>query len=120
MAYLFIGDSWYAWTVGFTALAGIVGCDLVGAMAAARAHRSGVRRGRAWQAAMGAAYVSAALLAAHALGPLLTDPKAGDPTGGWRHVPGKPPLEKLDRPLQRDPSFPPLTSQHPANPAARR
>jgi hypothetical protein len=120
MAYLFIGDSWYAWTVGFTALAGIVGCDLVGAMAAARAHQSGVRRGRAWQAAMGAAYVSGALLVAHALGPHLTDPKAGDPTGGWRHVPGKHPLEKLDRPLQRDPSFPPLTSQHPANPAARR
>jgi hypothetical protein len=120
MAFLFMGDSWYEWTVGMTALIAIVGCDVVGGVLAARAHRSGVRRGRTWQAALGAAYVVGALALAHALGPHLTDPTRGDPTGGARQWGvKKDPAENIGRPLERDPSFPPLTSQHPANPAAR-
>jgi hypothetical protein len=117
MGLLIIGDSWYAWTVGLTALGAIVGCDIVGSMLAARAHEKGVRRGRAWQAAIGLAYVAGALLLAHTVGPRLTDPKAGDPTGGWRRVTNQGPLDKIDKPLERDPWFPPLTSQHPANPS---
>jgi Putative prokaryotic signal transducing protein len=120
MVLLFAGDSWTTWTAGLTALMVIVGCDVVGSVLATRAHRSGVRRGRAWQGAVGALYVGAAIVLAIAVGPRLTDPNAGNPTGGWRHTPDKSPLERLDRPLQRDPSFPPLTSDHPANPAARR
>lgn len=120
MVLLFGGDTWYEWTVGVTALGAIVGCDVVGAILAARAHRNGVRRSRAWQAAIGAAYVGGALGLALAVGPHLTDPTAGDPTGGWRRFETKKtPSERIDRPLERDPSFPPLTSQHPANPSAR-
>ncbi|HKE18858.1 MAG TPA: DUF2007 domain-containing protein [Kofleriaceae bacterium] len=119
MGLLLIGDSWYAWTVGLTALGAIVGCDIVGSMLAARAHEKGVRRGRAWQAAIGLAYVAGALLLAHTVGPRLTDPKAGDPTGGLRQrqMQDRGALEKIDKPLERDPWFPPLTSQHPANPS---
>jgi hypothetical protein len=117
MAFLIIGDSWYAWTVGLTALGVIVACDVVGSMLAARAHRTGVRRGRAWQLAVGLAYVGGALLLAHTVGPHLTDPRAGNPTGGWRRVQYPSALEKIDKPLHRDPWFPPLTSQHPANPS---
>ena len=118
MALLIIGDSWYAWTVGLTALGAIVGCDIVGSMLAVRAHEKGVRRGRAWQAAIGLAYVAGALLLAHSVGPRLTDPKAGNPTGALRQrqMQDQGALEKIDKPLARDPWFPPLTSQHPANP----
>lgn len=119
MAFLFMGDTWYEWTVGMTALIAIVGCDVVGGVLAARAHRTGLRRGRTWQAALGAAYVGGALALAHGVGPHLTDPTRGDPTGGWRQVQVKSPAERIDKPLERDPSFPPLTSQHPANPSTR-
>jgi hypothetical protein len=120
MAFLFMGDTWYEWTVGMTALIAIVGCDVVGGVLAARAHRSGVRRGRAWQSALGAVYGAGAHALAHALGPYLTDPTRGDPTGGVRQWGvKKDPADKIGRPLERDPSFPPLTSQHPANPSAR-
>ncbi|HWM87701.1 MAG TPA: hypothetical protein VNO33_17730 [Kofleriaceae bacterium] len=118
MALLFTGDSWYDWTVALTALIGIVGCDVIGSVLAARAYRAGVRRGRVWQGALGAAYVGGALVVAHVLGPHLIDPTKGNPTGGWRRVQKKSPIEQVERPLERDPSFPPLTSQHPANPSA--
>jgi hypothetical protein len=119
MVFLFGGGGWYEWSVGLTALFGIVGCDVVGSMLAARAHARGVRRGRAWQAALGASYVGGALILAVAVGPRLSDPKAGDPTGGWRRVQQRSPLDRIDRPLEREPSFPPIVSEHPANPMAR-
>lgn len=119
MFFLIAGRGWHDWTVGLTALAGVVACDVVGSMIATSAHRRGVRRGAAWQAALGAMYVGGSLFLAHVVGPHLSDPKLGDPTGGWRRYEAKSPIDKLDRPLQRDPSFPPLTSQHPANPSAR-
>jgi hypothetical protein len=120
MFFLIAGDGWRDWTIGLTALVAIVACDVIGAVFAARAHRSGVRRGRAWQAGLGAVYVCGSLALAQLVGPHLANPKLGDPTGGWRTVQRKPVTQQVDKPLERDPSFPPLTSQHPANPAARR
>lgn len=120
MRFLFTGDGWNEWTVGLVALGGVVLCDLVGSVLAARAHGRGVRRGQAFQAGVGALYVAASIGLAVLVGPRLTDPKAGDPTGGWRRVQHRDPLQTIDRPLENDPSFPPLTSEHPANPAARR
>jgi hypothetical protein len=119
MILLFTGEGWYEWTIGLIALGGVVAFDVLGAVVAARAHRRGVRRGKAWQAALGAVYVGGALVLAHAVGPSLVDSRLGDPTGGWRRVQRQSPIEKIDRPLERDPSFPPLTSEHPANPSAR-
>ena len=121
MGFLFAGDGWKEWTFGVAALGGIVACDVVGAVVAVRAHRSGVRRGRTWQAIAGALYVAGALVIAAVITPPLIDPTRGDPTGGWRQLQreNQSPLERLDRPLQREPSFPPLISEHPANPAAR-
>ncbi len=121
MLLLFTGEGWYDWTIGLTMLGGIVACDVVGAVIASREQQRGVRRGKRWQAALGVVYVGGTLFLAHGLGPLLVDPKAGDPTGGWRKVQrlNQSPIEQIDRPLQRDPSFPPLTSEHPANPSAR-
>ena len=119
MRLLFTGDGWSDWTVGLTALGGVVLCDLVGSVLAARAYGRGVRRGHAFQAGLGTLYVAASIGLAVLVGPRLTDPKAGDPTGGWRRVQHRDPLQTIDRPLENDPSFPPLTSEHPANPAAR-
>ncbi|HTE51533.1 MAG TPA: DUF2007 domain-containing protein [Kofleriaceae bacterium] len=119
MGLLFLGTGWYEWTFGLTALGAIVACDLVGSMVAARAHRRGVRRSRAWQVGLGTVYVAGSLGLAQLLGPHLTDPTEGEPTGGWRRVQHQSPLERIDRPLEHDPSFPPLTSEHPANPSAR-
>ena len=119
MGFLFAGKGWYEWTFGITALTAIVACDLVGSMIAVRAHRNGLRRGPAWQAGLGLLYVAGSLLFARTVGPHLADPKAGDPTGGWRRVESKGALDKLDRPLEHDPSFPPLVSDHPANRSAR-
>lgn len=120
MRFLFTGDGWKEWTVGLVALGGVFLCDLVGSVLAARAHGRGVRRGHAFQAGLGAIFVAASIGLAVLVGPHLTDPKAGDPTGGWRRVQHRDPLQTIDRPLENDPSFPPLTSEHPANPAARR
>lgn len=120
MRFLFAGHGWRDWTVGLVALGGVVLFDLVGSVLAARAHGRGVRRGHALQAGLGALYVAASIGVAVLVGPHLTDPKAGDPTGGWRRVQHRDPLQTVDRPLENDPSFPPLTSEHPANPAARR
>ena len=120
MRFLFAGDGWKEWTVGLVALGGVVLCDLVGSALAARAHGRGVRRGHAFQAGLGAVYVAASIGLAVLVGPHLSDPTAGDPTGGWRRVQHRDPLQTVDRPLENDPSFPPLTSEHPANPAARR
>lgn len=118
MAFLFGGDTWYHWTVGMTALGAVVACDVIGGVLAARAYRSGVRRSKAWQIAVGSAYVGGALGLALAVGPHLTDPTLGDPTGGWRRYQSKKnPAEQIGRPLERDPQFPPLTTQHPANPS---
>lgn len=119
MRLLFAGDGWSDWTIGLTALGGIVLFDLVGSVLAARAYGRGVRRGQAYQAGLGTLYVAVSLGLAVLVGPRLTDPKAGDPTGGWRRVQHRDPLQTIDRPLENDPSFPPLTSEHPANPAAR-
>jgi hypothetical protein len=120
MAFLFAGDGWREWTFGIAALGAIVACDVAGAIVAVRAHRNGVRRGRVRQVVTGALYVAGALAVAQIVTPRLVDPTRGDPTGGWRQVQRQNhPLDRLDRPLQRDPSFPPLVSEHPANPAAR-
>lgn len=120
MYFLFAGDDWHDWTTGLTALIAIVACDVVGASLAARAHRNGVRRGATWQIALGAVYVVGSLGLAQLVGPHLADPTVGEPTTGWRKKQQRPASEEVDKPLERDPSFPPLTSEHPANPAARR
>ncbi|HUS69027.1 MAG TPA: hypothetical protein VMZ28_31035 [Kofleriaceae bacterium] len=119
MYYLFAGRNWDDWTIGITLLASIIACDLVGATVATRAHRRGIRRGVAWQAGFGALYVGGSMALALAVGPRLADPTVGPGADQERRKP----LEQdstLRRPFERDPSFPPLTSQHPANPSADR
>lgn len=119
MYYLFGGRRWDDWTIGITLLASIIACDLVGATVATRAHRRGIRRGVAWQAGFGALYVGGSMALALAVGPRLADPTVGPGADQERRKP----LEQdstLRRPFERDPSFPPLTSQHPANPSADR
>lgn len=120
MYYLFAGDTWADWTLGFATLAMVVGADVVGSAVAARAHRLGVRRGPVWQSIAGATYVGLALGLAHTLGPRLADPMVGRDLGRPSRSTAPSAIDKLERPLEREPSFPPLTSQHPANPAARK
>jgi hypothetical protein len=118
MVYLIKGTQWADWTLGLTALIGILICDVAGAVVAARAHRRGVRRGLAWQSGLGVLYVGGVLAVAAAIGPQLADPTVGEPVERVRRdEPG--PLEQVGRPLEHDPMFPPLTSEHPANPSAR-
>jgi hypothetical protein len=119
MGFLFAGAGWKAWTTGMTALGVIVACDVVGSIVAARAHGRGIRRSRAWQAGMGTVYVTGALVLAHLVAPHLSDPTQGEPPEGWQRPLHRDPLQTIDRPLEHDPSFPPLTSEHPANPSAR-
>lgn len=111
--FLLAGQDWSDWTVGFTLLGGLVLCDLVGAVMAARAHRRGIRRGTLRQSLTGIACVAGALALAMVLGPELADP--GKDTGRAhqrdRQDPGS-----VDNPLERTPNLPGLTSEHPANP----
>lgn len=117
MVLLFGGRSWNDWTVGVTLMGGLLACDVVGAPLAVRTHRRGLRRGAAWQAAVGATYVAATVGLALVVGPRLAKP---DGHAAGMHHRGLQPEQpgRLERPFQRDPSFPPLTSQHPANPFA--
>ncbi len=116
--FLVAGQRWDDWTVGATMLIGVIAADVVGSMIAVRAHNAGVRRGSAFQAGVGLAYASAAMGFALAIGPTLADPSKGP-------SPDKQPPSERD-PNQTDlrssfkdhPPFPPLTSQHPANPSA--
>ena len=121
MYFLFAGTRWDHWTTGITMLGGVVACDLVGAVLASRAHNRGVRRGPAWQLGVGTACAAGAIGLAMLVGPTLADPSKGaraDEEAGPR--PASPrELERLDHPLERDPTFPPLTNQHPGNPQAR-
>lgn len=118
MVYLVTGTQWSDWTLGLTAVIGVLLCDVIGAVVAARAHRRGVRRGVAWQAGLGLLYVGGVLAVAATLGPHLADPTVGEPVERKRRD-DRSPLEQVGRPLERDPMFPPLTSEHPANPSAR-
>lgn len=119
MYFLFAGREWDDWTIGMTMLAGVVACDLVGSTLAVRAYRRGVRRGATWQSAWGALYVGGSVALALAIGPALADPTTGPGAERHRPQPADPDAE-LGRPFERDPSFPPLTNQHPANPSADR
>jgi hypothetical protein len=119
MYFLFAGRHWDDWTTGITMLGGVVVCDLVGSVIAVRAVRRGVRRSVAWQTGVGVLYVGGSVALALALGPTLADPATGPGAGERRRAPADPDAT-LERPFERDPSFPPLTSQHPANPSADR
>jgi hypothetical protein len=116
---LHAGASWREWAIGFIMLGAVVASDLAGAMVAVRAHNRGVRRGATWQTVVGGWMVAGSMILAHAIGPILADPTRGpdaDP-GGQLDPQGD--GELLDHPLERDPHFPPLTGQHPANPQTR-
>ena len=117
MVLLFGGRSWNDWTVGVTLLGGLLACDLVGAPLAVRTYRRGFRRRAAWQAAVGATYVAATVGLALVVGPRLARP---DAHAGHLHQDGFQPAQpgRLEQSFQHTPSFPPLTSQHPANPFA--
>ena len=120
MYYLFAGRHWSDWTTGVVLLGGVVACDLVGATIAARAYRRGVRRGLVWQAGVGVLYVGGSMALALAVGPRLADPTQGPGAKDPRSTRDPSHDATLERPFDRDPSFPPLTSQHPANPSADR
>jgi hypothetical protein len=119
MYYLFAGRQWDDWTTGMTLFVSILACDIVGATVAAASHRRGIRRGFAWQAGWGALYVGGSMALALAVGPALADPTAGPGADKPGRTPAAPDAT-LERPFDRDPSFPPLTNQHPANPSADR
>jgi hypothetical protein len=115
--FLFGGHGWHEWATGMTLFGCVVGCDLVGAVVAVRAERGGVRRGPAWQSAVGASYVVAALGLSLVVGPRMAPPQAARGGGHGHH--GGDRGDSLSQPLDHDSSFLPLTSQHPANPSAR-
>ena len=112
--FLFIGQSWGDWTIGVTMLGGLVACDLVGSALAVRAHNRGARRSGAWQAGVGVLCAAGAMGLALIVGPELADPTRGP--GADRSQPRRSDQGQLGHPFERDPSFPPLTSEHPANP----
>jgi hypothetical protein len=115
--FLFGGHSWHEWATGMILFGAVVGCDMVGAVVAVRASRGGLRRGPAWQSAVGASYVVAALGLSLLVGPRMAPPQAARGGGHAHH--GADQGDSLSQPLDHDSSFLPLTSQHPANPYAR-
>jgi hypothetical protein len=118
---LHAGASWREWAIGFIMLGVVVASDLAGALVAVRAHNRGVRRGANWQVVAGGLMVAGAMALAHAIGPILADPTRGPEAPAASEQPAGPKgdSELLDHPLERDPHFPPITGQHPANPQTR-
>lgn len=117
--FLVVGQRWDDWTIGATMLVGVIAADLVGSMVAVRAYNAGVRRGTAFQTAVGVAYAGAAIGLALAVGPTLADPSKG-PRRDEQAEPGTrdPQQQDLRSSFKDHPPFPPLTNQHPANPSA--
>lgn len=116
--FLAAGTQWDDWTIGATMLIGCIAADLVGSVIAVRAHNAGVRRGGAFQAAVGLAYASAAMGLALAVGPTLADPTRGPDAEEELPTTRDPEQQDVRRSFKDHPPFPPLTNQHPANPSA--
>lgn len=116
--FLAAGHSWDDWTVGATMLIGCIAADLVGSVIAVRAHNAGIRRGGAFQAAVGMAYASAAMGLALAVGPTLADPTRGPSADREEPTSRDADQSDLRSSFKDHPPFPPLTNQHPANPSA--
>jgi hypothetical protein len=116
--FLVAGQKWDDWTTGATLLITVIAFDVIGSVIAVRSYNAGVRRGAPFQLGMGLAYAGAAVGLALAVGPTLADPSTGPSAG--QQAPSRRDPNQMDvrSSFKEHPPFPPLTSEHPANPAA--